>query len=199
MPSIDSRETAKQIHLYCFGSLFDLRLGMHERKRYWGRIALSSIIVVVLFFVGLKFYLFWTPVDVLNLFESDSASGRAVQDVYDCAHHQRNLLGYIIAFKNEVGRPPQSLEELINHDTGAMAFDKCLLGPDYEYLPENYGKPDAVLIRERATKHDGTLYLWLHGLRPRVETTGDGTVHLFEDSDLITLPPKEKLKAAESD
>lgn len=174
-------------------------MGTNMSKRNWSRVLISGVAVVAVLLVGLKLYLAWTPVDVLDLIESDSASGRALRGVYDCAHQQKNLLAYINEYDREVGRPPQSLDELINHDNGAMAFDQCTLGPGYEYFPENYGKADAVLIRGQGNKHPGTLYLWLHGLHPKVETWGDGRIRLFKDSDLITLAPDARRDTAGGD
>jgi hypothetical protein len=168
-------------------------------KRKWSRVIISGVAVAAAILIGLKLYLICTPVEVLRLIESDTASGRALLSAYDCAHQQNNLLAYIKEYDREVGRPPQSFDELINHDTGAMAFNECPLGPGYEYFPENYGIPDAVLIREHKNKHPNTLYLWLHGLHPRVETWGDGTVRLFKNSDLITLQPDESLAPPKGD
>jgi len=52
---------------------------------------------------------------------------------------------------------------------------------------ENYGNPDAVLIEEAKNKHPTAFKLWIQGIHPQVQTTGDGTIRLFKDGKLATI------------
>jgi hypothetical protein len=85
------------------------------------------------------------------------------------------------------------MDELIDEVHEAMAFDGCPAGlSGYVVHFEKYGKPDAVVIEEHENKHPTAFALWIRGYHPRVQTLGDGTVQLFADGKLATIPPENE-------
>jgi hypothetical protein len=49
-----------------------------------------------------------------------------------------------------------------------------------------------VLIEEKENKHRTAFKLWARGIKPRVQTMGDGTIHLFADGKLATINATKK-------
>jgi hypothetical protein len=73
-----------------------------------------------------------------------------------------------------------------------MAFTNCPSDLTwYEVHFGNYGKPDAVLIEEAQNKHSTAFKLWIRGIKPCVQTMGNGTIHLFEDGKLATIQARK--------
>lgn len=152
------------------------------------------IIVVILLIGGLKIYLLITPVVELGtagptglIFDPNTKASRVFTSVSDCAERQKGLYGYIEAYRKKHGKLPDSIETLINDDTGSMHFTTCPLDSSYRIHSENYGNPDAVFISEAPNKHSNTLSLWLRGIKPCVQTMGDGTIYMFEDGKVAKM------------
>ncbi|MGD2094271.1 MAG: hypothetical protein PVH77_04595 [Phycisphaerales bacterium] len=159
--------------------------------------AIISIIVVVLLIGALQAYLFLTPVVELGpdgpagfIFDPNTRASRVFDSVSDCAERQKGLYGYIEAYREKHGKLPDSINTLINDDSNRMHFTNCPLGYSYEIHPENYGKPNAVFISETRNKHSNTLSLWIRGIKPRVQTMGDGTIQMFKDGKIATVNAK---------
>ncbi|MBN2594246.1 MAG: hypothetical protein JXA81_12130 [Sedimentisphaerales bacterium] len=84
------------------------------------------------------------------------------------------------------------MDELINDIPNSMSVTKCPSKPTgYKVHFENYGKPDAVFIEEAKNMHSTAFKLWIRGIKPRVQTMGDGTIHLFEDGKLATIQARK--------
>ncbi len=161
-------------------------------------IAISCVALVVVILGGLGVYLLMTPVVVLDggkpggdTLEPQTQVGRIFQSVYECAHQQKGLFSYIEAYRQKHGRLPDSTDTLINDEVGSMAFTDCPLGHSYIIHPENYGKADAILISESRNGHRTALKLWIRGIKPCVQTMGDGTIYLFEDGKVATIQAKK--------
>lgn len=150
---------------------------------------------LILAWGGMQLWLWWSPLVVVGgdqpggeLFDSQTAAGRVFNDVQACGEHQKNLYGCIVAFKDRHGRMPKDMNELINDVHETRAFCNCPTGrTSYVVHFENFGNPRAVLIEEQHNKHRTAMKLWLRGIKPRVQTFGDGTIHLFLDGKLATI------------
>lgn len=159
------------------------------------KVAITGIIILVLILGGLQLWLWKTPLVVLGsstpggeLFDMNTAVGRVFAEVQECGEQQKNLFRCIEAYREKNGRLPDNMDELINDITESMAFRNCPSGRTwYEVHFENYGKPDAVLIEEAQNKHPTAFKLWIRGIKPCVQTMGDGTIHLFEGGKLATI------------
>jgi len=157
------------------------------------------IIVVILLISGLKIYLLLTPPVILGgsrpagfIFDPNTKASRVFSSVSDCAERQKGLFGYIEAYRTKHGKLPDSTETLINDDARSMHFTTCPLGSSYRIHPENYGNPKAVFISESQNKHSNTLSLWIRGIKPRVQTMGDGTIYMFKDGKVAKMNAKKK-------
>jgi hypothetical protein len=156
-----------------------------------------ALTVVILLIGGFKIYIKLTPPVVLGqntpagfIFDPNTKASNVFSSVSDCAQRQKGLYGYIEAYRTKHGKLPDSIDTLINDDTGSMHFTKCPLGPSYSIHPENYGNPKAVFISEDRNKHSNTLSLWIRAIKPRVQTMGDGTIYMFKDGKLATKNAK---------
>lgn len=161
-------------------------------------IAISCIATAALILSGLGTYLLMTPLVVLgggklggDIFEPQTQVGRVYQSVSKCAERQKRLFDHIEAYKEKHGRAPDSLNTLINDDVISMAFIDCPLGHSYVIHPQNYGKPNAVLVSESRNEHPTALKLWLRRIKPCVQTMGDGTIYLFEGGKVATIQAKK--------
>ncbi|MHC4584964.1 MAG: hypothetical protein ACYS3N_10560 [Planctomycetota bacterium] len=159
--------------------------------------AIICIIVVILLIGGLKIYLLLTPPVILGgsrpaglIFDPNTKASRVFSSVSDCAVKQKGLYGYIEAYRTKHGKLPDSINTLINDDVGSMHFINCPLGFSYSIYPENYGNPKAVFISEAKNKHSNTLSLWIRGIKPRVQTMGDGTIYMFKDGKVAKMNAK---------
>ena len=159
--------------------------------------AIICIIVVILLIGALKIYLLLTPVVELGtdrptglIFDPNTKASRVFASVSDCAERQKGLYGYIEAYHKKHGKLPDSIETLINDDTGSMHFTTCPLGSSYSIHTENYGNPNAVFISEDQNKHSNTLSLWIRGIKPRVQTMGDSTIYMFKDGKVAKINAK---------
>ena len=153
-------------------------------------------IIVILILIGVKVYFMNTPListDIFKseLFDSKTKTGLVFGSVSKCAHKQKDLFLFIEAYRVKHGQVPDSLQTLINDDHGSMSFTGCPLGHQYIIHPENYGNPNGVFISESKNQHPTAFNLWIRGIKPGVQTMGDGIVHLFEGSKLITIQAKK--------
>ena len=169
---------------------------MARRKK----IAIAIIALLILSIGGVQLWLWNSPLVVLGgdkpageIFDRQTAVGRVFAEVQECGEQQKHLYQCIEAYKGKHGRVPKDMNELINDIHNAMAFDRCPAGlTSYVVHFENFGNPRAVLIAERQIKHRTALKLWLRGIKPRVQTMGDGTVRLFEGGKIATIQAKKK-------
>jgi len=163
------------------------------------KVATTGIIILVLIWGGLQFWLWRTPLVVLGsstpggeIFDMNTAVARVFGEVGDCGQQQKNLFGYIEAYREKNSRLPNNMDELINDIPNSMSMTKCPSKPTgYKVHFENYGKPDAVFIEEAQNRHSTAFKLWIRGIKPRVQTMGDGTVHLFKDGKLATIQARK--------
>jgi hypothetical protein len=163
------------------------------------KFAIGGIIIIVLILGGLQLWLWKTPLVVLGsstpggeIFDMSTAVGRVFADVQECGEQQKNLYMCIEAYKEKNSRLPDNKDELINDIRESMAFTNC---PSdriwYEIHFGNYGRPDTVFIEEAHNKHPTAFKLWIRGIKPCVQTMGDGTIHLFEGGKLATIQARK--------
>lgn len=160
-------------------------------------IAVSCAALVVTALAALGAHLLMTPLIVLDggkpvgdIFDPQTQVGRIVTSLSECAEKQKGLFSYIEAYRQKHGRGPDSVDALINDDLISMSFTGCPLGHPYVIHGENYGKADAILSWESRNEHPTAWKLWIRGIKPCVQTMGDGTIHLFEDGRLFTMKAK---------
>ena len=159
------------------------------------KVTIAGIVILVLIWGGLRFWLWKTPLVVLGqstpvgeIFDMNTAVGRVFAEVQECGEQQKNLYLYIEAYREKNDRLPDNMDELINDIPNSMSFRNCPSGRTwYEVHFENYGKPDAVFIEEAKNIHSTAFKLWIRGIKPRVQTMGDGTIYLFEGGKLATI------------
>ena len=157
---------------------------------------------LLLSLVGLKVWLANSPLIVMGrnapggeIFDSRTAVGRVFMDVQACGEQQKNLYQCIEIYQERTGRLPKDKNELINEVNEAMAFDDCPAGLTWYVIHfENFGNPQAVLIEEAKNKHRTAFKLWARGIKPQVQTMGDGTVQLFADGKVATINAARKKK-----
>ena len=163
------------------------------------KVTIISIIILILIWGGLQLWLWKTPLVVLGsskpggeIFDMNTAVGRVFAEVQECGEQQKNLYLYIEAYREKNDRLPVNIDELINDIPNSMSWTKCPSKPTgYKLHFENYGKPEAVFIEEAENKHPTAFKLWIRGIKPRVQTMGDGTIHLFKDGKLATIQARK--------
>ena len=159
------------------------------------KVAIVGTIILVLILGGLQFWLWKTPLVVVGsntpggeLFDMNTAVGRVFAEVQECGEQQKNLYLCIEAYREKYGRLPENMDELINGIRESMAFTNCPSDLTWYVVHfENYDKPDAVFIEEAQNEHSTAFKLWIRGIKPCVQTMGDGTIHVFEGGKLITI------------
>jgi hypothetical protein len=164
-------------------------------------ITFSAIIALIVLSMGaLQFWLRKSPLVVLGgqkpggeVFDRQTAVGRVFADVQACGEQQKDLYGCIEGYREKHGRLPKDMDDLTESIYQAKSFDDCPAGLNWYVVHfENYGNPDAVLIEEAKNKHPTAFKLWIRGIRPQVQTMGDGTIHLFQDGKLATINARKK-------
>ena len=143
------------------------------------RLSIIITIFVIVIVVGVKVVVARTPIKL---------DGPAWRSVETCAMYQKRLYQTIEHYKEEHGQFPDAIEDFRIDGSSAGSHWKCpASNSGYDISLENYGNPDAVIIAERSNKHSSTFMFWLRGLKPHVQTMGDGTIHLFEGGKLTTM------------
>jgi len=157
-----------------------------------------SIVIVLLAVGGLQVYSAMTPLVRFGpdgpsgaVFDPNSKAAEVHGAAAECAVRQKNLFLWIEAYREKHGQVPDCIDTLINDDHRSSTFCNCGLGSSYVLHPENYGNPNGVFISEEPNRHTGCLLLWLKGVKPRVQTMGDGTIHLYEGGKPITMQAKK--------
>ena len=163
------------------------------------KVAIVGTIILALILGGLLLRLRSKPLIIMDsggpggdLFDMSTAVGRVFAEVQECGEQQKNLYLCIEAYKEKNSRLPDNMDKLINDITESMAFRNCPSDRTlYEVHFENYGRPDAVLIEGAQNKHPTAFELWIRGIKPCVQTMGDGTIHLFEGGKLATIQARK--------
>ncbi len=163
------------------------------------KITITGIVILVLIWGGLQLWLWKTPLVVLGsstpegeIFDMNTAVGRIFAELQECGQQQKNLFQCIEAYREKNGQLPDNMDALINDIPETMSFTDCPSDLTwYEVHFENYGRPDAVLIEEAENKHPTTFKLWIRGIKPCVQTMGDGTIHLFEGGKIATIQARK--------
>ena len=156
--------------------------------------------IIILILAGLLIWLRSTPLIIMDsggprgdLFDMSTAVGRVFAEVQECGEQQKNLYLCIEAYRKKNGRLPENMDELINDIRESMAFRNCPSDRTwYEVHFGNYGRPHAVFIEEAQNKHPTAFGLWIRGIKPCVQTMGDGTIHLFEGGKIATIQARKK-------
>jgi len=105
-----------------------------------------------------------------------------------CAENQKRLYQSIEFYVKQNNPIPNNLDEFqINGFPAAHVWNCPASQQGYKLILENYGNPKAVVIADKANDHPTTFMLWFRGLKPQVQTMGDGTIQLFKDGKLITI------------
>ena len=163
------------------------------------KVAIAGILILALILGGLYLLLRRTPlVDIGSgtprgeIFDISTAVGRVFAEVQECGEQQKNLYRCIEAYRGKNGRLPDNKDEVKDDVPESASFTNCPSGlTRYEVHFENYGKPDAALIDEAQNKHPTAFRLWARGIKPCVQTMGDGTIHLFEGGKLATIQARK--------
>jgi len=164
------------------------------------KVIVAALAVLVLAMAVLQVWLWKSPLVVMGsdepkgeLFDPQTAAGKAFVSLQQCAEQQKHLYECIAAYRDKNGRLPADMNELINDVREAMSFRICPAGrSEYVVHFENYANPKAVLIEEKQNKHPTAFALWIRGYKPHVQTLGDGTIHLFADAKLVTMQAKKR-------
>jgi hypothetical protein len=147
---------------------------------------LIAIIIAVLILVigGARFLVSKTPLKL------EGKTLEVWNSVSECAQNQKDLYLTLEAYIQEHGQLLDEVDTLvnilINERNVSTNFLRCPLAEEksgdfsYQIFPENFGRPDKVLIKESKNKHANTFMLWFKGFTPRVETMGDGKVYMFK-------------------
>ncbi|NLZ05984.1 MAG: hypothetical protein GXY19_12495 [Phycisphaerae bacterium] len=163
------------------------------------KVIVAALAVLVLAMAVLQVWLWKSPLVVMGsdepkgeLFDPQTAAGKAFMSLQQCAEQQKHLYECITAYRDKNGRLPADMNELINDIHEAKSFRSCPAGlSEYVVHFENYANPKTVLIEEKQNKHPTAFALWIRGYKPHVQTLGDGTIHLFADGKLATIQAKE--------
>jgi hypothetical protein len=158
------------------------------------RIVTTIIALAVVTIISVKVHLAMNPLGQMvdnkpggTIFDSQTNAGKAFMSASECAHRQKGLYGYIEAYKEKHGKIPSDLSALVNDDVRSMHFTSCPLGAPYVLYTENYGKPNMLFISDSKHKHPTAFQLWARGIKPLVQTMGDGTIHMFENGKIATI------------
>jgi len=170
---------------------------MNLKSRY--KVAIAGIILLVLILCVLTLWVRSTPLIIMDsggpggeLFDMSTAVGRVFAEVQECGEQQKNLYQCIEAYREKNSRLPDNKDELIKDIPETKSFRNCPSDLTwYEVHFGNYSKPDTVLIEEAQNKHPTAFKLWIRGIKPCVQTMGDGTIHLFEGSKLATIQARK--------
>ncbi len=146
------------------------------KRRNKAIIAISSIVAII---IGLRVWISYTPVHL---------DGAVSESIDKCATHQKRLYQTIQYYVHENDRLPENLDEFKIKGFPATMYWRCSATErGYNVFLENYGDPQKVVISDQVNKHPTTFKLWFRGYQARVQTMGDGTIHLYKGGKLMTM------------
>lgn len=161
------------------------------------KIAVLTLSVGVVAGVAVWLWIMRTPLFVIGpagpggrMFDANTPEGRLFEAVSQCADRQKDLYLYIDAYVQKHGRVPPDLDALREDHPVTVKIFGCPSGCPYDIHLENFGDPNAMVIEDPPGAHPNTVRLWMQGIRPQVRTTGDGTVHMFNKPNLVTIRAK---------
>ena len=165
--------------------------------KYKNKVAVAVIILIAISIGIMQVYLVRNPLVELGsnapggvLFDSQTQAGKAFLDLSECATKQEGLYQYIEVYMKKHGKAPSDVFSMINDNMQCMYFTTCPLGHAYKIFPENYGKSNAVFISDEKHDHQTTFQFWGRGVKPCVQTMGDGKIHLFQGGKVATRQVK---------
>lgn len=144
-------------------------------KRYQG-IAISGACVLGII-AGLGFLMRSLPVKL---------EGPEWQSIEKCGGNQARLYQSMAGYLRENGKLPDR-DFLVGSFPARFKWECPACGKGYLIHPENLGKRHAAVITDEQNRHPTTFLWWSRGLHPRVQTMGDGTIHLFEGGKILTM------------
>ncbi len=154
-------------------------------------IALSLIILLTV--IGLKIWFSNTPLH-LNFDNPNDPVVKVYNSVAECAVAQQQVYLVFEEYQQSFDEPPSDIWDLVNKINHTNRIYVCPAAGKqdhnlytYKLYPENYGKSNAVLIEESRNAHANCFELWIRGIKPCVKTMGDGTIHLFNDGQVVTM------------
>jgi hypothetical protein len=107
--------------------------------------------------------------------------GKPYESLVACAEHQKSVYQSIVHYQKENGRLPEKGQGFPADGKRPLKIWRCPISETpYLIEPASYGSSDHALIADSPHRHHTTFMWWLRGMKPQVETMGDGTVHLFE-------------------
>ena len=159
------------------------------------KVAIAIVMTTLVIVGGLKVWIFSPPLH-LNF---DGPAGKVLRSVSECAQAQKRVYLVFEEYQRTYSQAPSDIWDLVHkinmtnktyvcpaadeHESGRFA---------YKLYPENYGHPDAVFIEESRNSHLNTFILSFRGIKPCVQTMGDGTIHLFNEGQVATTHVHDK-------
>jgi hypothetical protein len=147
------------------------------KRKY--KIFIIVIITILLLIGGLRIYFYLTPHATIEII-LDSGKSEELSSIFYYAYRQADLYGYIETYKKKHGEIPDNIGNFLDDNPQYSIFSKNPLKVSYIIKPENYGNPNAVFIYESKNKHKNIFSLWIRGIKPRIQTMGDGKTYLFK-------------------
>ena len=146
------------------------------------RVIITALSAVLILF-GLRVWASHTPVQLGPVWDS----------IEKCAENQKRLYQSLEYFVDENDHLPENLDEFKIKGFPATMVWKCPVSQrGYDLFLENYGNPNAIVISDKENKHPTTFMLWFRGIKPHVQTMGDGSIHMFKGGKLMTMNGSKK-------
>jgi hypothetical protein len=142
-------------------------------------IAMACFIAVIFLICGWKIYVYLTPISTLDII-LDSGKSDELSSIFYYAYRQADLYEYIETYQKKHSEIPDDIKNFLDDNPQYSRFSNNSLEVSYIIYPENYGNPDAVFISESQNKHKNIFSLWIRGIKPRIQTMGDGKTYLFK-------------------
>ncbi len=151
-------------------------------KRYKGIVIVGLSVLVLM--AGLRLLVSKLPVKL---------EGTEWNSIEECAENQKKLYQSLEYYQQEHKQLPDRIEDFQIGGYPATRTWKCpACERGYTVHLDNYGNPHAVVIVDEQHRHPTTFMWWFRGLKPHVQTMGDGTIHLFEDGKILTMVGSKK-------
>ncbi len=170
-----------------------------DSKSAVGMIALAILAAGLVAAAAVGWWVLRAPLVVMGptgpgglVFDANTPEGRLCRAAFDCADRQKDLYLYIDAYVQKHGRVPPDLDALQEFHPMTVAIFGCPSNGPYDIHLENFGDPNAVVIGDQPEAHGNALRLWIKGIRPQVRTMGDGTIHVFNKPNFVTMQAKPK-------